>query len=445
MIGHRAGFPGVRLLPAACVVIANMVGTGVFTTLGFQVASLSSGFTILVLWAFGGLCAICGALAYAELGAAIPRSGGEYALLSRIYSRPVGFLAGWISMIAGFPAAVAVAAIAFGRYVHGIAPTLDPKVCAVVMLLVTTLFHWRGVRSGSRFQTVATLLKLGLISGVVIFGLAAPWKGTARFTPAPGDLSEILSSPFAISLVFVMFAYSGWNAATYISGELANPARDVPRALLLGTGVVVVLYLALNWFFLVSTPTADLRGQVEVGLIVGRQAFGPARGAAMGAVIAALLVSSVSSMIWIGPRVTMTIGEDLPRLRVLARCSAEGAPRPAIVVQTLVTLLLMFTGTFEGVLIYLQFSLLLSSFVTAMGVYVLRRREPDLPRPVRAWGYPVTPAIFLAASLWMMVVVVAQRPAESLAGLASLVLGLALYGWAARPVAVAAATPGPGV
>lgn len=439
--------PRVSLLAAVSVVVANMVGTGVFTSLGFQVVSLSSGFVLLLLWAVGGLCAFCGALSYAELGAAFPRSGGEYALLGRVFSRPAGFLAGWVSMIAGFPAAVALSAIAFGRYLHGLSPSFPPQATGIVMLLAVTAVHWSGVRLGSRFQVTTTMMNVATIVVIVSVGLFVPWHGTVSFAPTHEDLGTLFGAPFAISLVFVMFTYSGWNAATYISGEVAEPEKNVPRAVAIGTGIVFVLYLALNAFFLLSTPRDAMKGQVEVALVVARTAFGPTGGSLMGLAIAVLLVSSVSSMVWAGTRVTVAVGEDFSRLALLSRRSEEGAPRPAIALQTLVTLSMVVTGTFESVLIFLQFTLLLCSFVTVMGVYVLRRREPDLRRPYRTWGYPVTPALFMACSLWMMAFVAVQRPTESILGFLSLLAGLIAYFAAARGggSAAGAGTAGPGM
>ncbi len=437
----------VSLLAAVSVVIANMVGTGVFTSLGFQVVSLSSGFVLLLLWVVGGICAFCGALSYAELGAAFPRSGGEYVLLGRVFSRPVGFLAGWVSMIAGFPAAVALSAIAFGRYFHGLFPSFPPQATGIVMILAVTAVHWSGLRLGSRFQVTTTVMIVATIIVIVVAGLFVPWHGTVTFAPTGEDIGTLFGAPFAISLVFVMFTYSGWNAATYISGEVLEPERNVPRAVAIGTGVVFVLYLALNAFFLLSTPRDAMKGQVEVALVVARTAFGPVRGSLMGLVIAVLLVSSVSSMVWAGTRVTVAVGEDFPRLKLLSRRAEGGSPRPAIAVQTLVTLLMVATGTFESVLIFLQFTLLLCSFVTVMGVYVLRRREPNLPRPYRTWGYPVTPALFMACSLWMMAFVALRKPTESILGLLSLLAGFVAYLFAAgggRP-AGGAGTDGPGM
>lgn len=414
---------------AACVVVANMVGTGVFTSLGFQVVSISSGFVLLGLWCVGGLCALCGALCYAELGAALPRSGGEYALLTRIYGRPMGFLAAWVSMTAGFPAAVALSALAFGRYLNGMVAGIPASAAALAVLAAVTCVHWAGIEMGSAFQRGVTVLKVFLIVLVTASGLFVPKAGSVSFRPESESLGEFLGAPFAISLVFVMFAYSGWNAATYISSEIESPAKSIPGALLSGTGVVIALYLGLNWFFLATAPLEALKGNVEVGLIAGLHAFGPVGGKVMSSVICLLLVSSISSMVWVGPRVTMVLGEDYPRIGLLARKSECGTPRVALTVQTAVTLALILTGTFEAVLMYLQFVLLASSFATAMGVIVLRRREPDLPRPYRVWGYPFTPGVFLACSLWMMGFVLVQKTRESLTGLTVLGLGLVLYGF----------------
>jgi basic amino acid/polyamine antiporter, APA family len=222
----------VTRFTAMCLVIANMIGTGVFTSLGFQVVGLSSGFVVLLLWTLGGAIAFCGALVYPELGTALPRSGGEYAFLSRIYSGPAGFLAAWISMIAGFPAAVALATIAFGHYLGGIIPGLPPTATACVMLVAITAVHWFGIRLGSTFQNTVTVAEVLLIVGLVGSAAFVPWHGDASFVPRPELLRQVFEAPFAISLVFVMFAYSGWNAATYITAEMAEPSRNVPAALL---------------------------------------------------------------------------------------------------------------------------------------------------------------------------------------------------------------------
>ena len=404
-----------------------MVGTGIFTSLGFQVGDLPSGFAIMALWTIGGLCALCGALAYAELGAALPRSGGEYHFLSTIYHPAVGFLAGWVSATVGFAAPVALAAMAFGTYLTGVIPNVPPLVFSLGVVWIATLFLLRDVKVGSAFQDGATVLKVALIFVVIGAGIFVAKSTGVSFLPAAGDGKLITSAPFAVSLVYVMYAYSGWNASTYIVGEVRDPARAIPLSVGIGTLLVLVLYLGVNAVFLHSTPAGEMAGKLEVGLIAGAHLFGAAGGKVMAVLICAGLVSSVSAMMWIGPRVTMAMGEDLRVLSFLARKTQHGIPVPATLVQFAIVNVLLLTSTFDKVLTYVQFALQFCSFMTVLGVIVLRARQPVLPRPYKTWGYPVTPLLFLAISLWMMVHILKSNPKESLAGLATMALGLIIY------------------
>ena len=417
----------VSLLTATCLVIADMIGTGVFTSLGFQVGDLPSGFAIVALWTLGGICALCGALSYAELAAALPRSGGEYHLLGTIYHPAVGFLAGWISATVGFAAPIALAAMAFGKYLGPLAPTLPPALLSFAGLWVPTLLLLAGSRVGSRFLNAATLLKIALIVAVIVAAFATGPAEAIRFRPAASDVRLLTSGPFALSLVYVMYAYSGWNGSVYIAGELRDPTRTLPRALGLGTALVMLLYVALNAAFLHRTPIAELTGKVEVGLIAGTHIFGPAGARIMAGLIGTGLVSAIAAMMWTGPRVTTTMGEDHRALAWLTPRTGAGVPARAILFQAAIATALLLTGSFARVLTYVQFSLLACSFATVLGVFVLRRTQPALPRPYRTWGYPFTPLVFLAISAWMMAHVVRSSPLESLAGLATMAVGLLVY------------------
>ena len=426
-----------------------MVGTGIFTSLGFQVGGLPSGFAIMALWAVGGVCALCGALSYAELGAALPRSGGEYRFLGVIYHPAVGFLAGWISATVGFAAPVAVAAMAFGTYFHGVFPhlaavefpgsvILKPELwLAVAVIVVATLPLLSNLKLGSAFQNSSTLLKIALILTIIGAGIFVKTAQPVRFLPASGDGALLASEPFAVSLFWVMYAYSGWNASTYIVGEVRNPTRTIPLSVGLGTLVVMLLYLAINAVFLHTTPVAAMQGEKQVALLAGRHIFGAAGANIMALFICVGLLSTVSSMMWIGPRVTVAMGEDMRALRWLARKSARGTPVLAILAQCGIAVALLFTSTFEKVTSYTQFSLTLCSTLAVAGVFVLRWRQPNLPRPYRTWGYPVTPLVFLAVSGWMMwhMLESSETRGPSLWGLATMALGLVIYFLAPRPAA----------
>ena len=433
----RRVIPTVTLTTATCIVVANMVGTGVFTSLGFQVTDLPSPFVILCLWALGGVLALCGALSYAELAAALPRSGGEYHFLSRIYHPALGFLSGWTSATVGFAAPIALAAMAFGTYAKAIIPGVSPLALSMALLWGTTTIHFIGQKGGSAFQNGFTFLKVGLIVALIIAGFVV--KGTSDFSliPVTHDWHLATGPAFAISLVYVMYSYSGWNASTYIVNEIKDPVRNVPRSVFLGTLAVVVLYMGLNWAFLRTTPMPALAGQLEVGLISGRQIFGHTGGSVVAGFICLGLISSVSSMVWIGPRVTAAMGEDLRGLSLLAAQTAGGTPRVAIALQGVIATILLMTGTFEGVMVYIQMALILFSALTVLGVIVLRIREPNLPRPYRTWGYPVTPALFLGVSGFMIFYTVQTVPGKSLEGFATVLAGLIVYfvSGRARPAA----------
>ncbi|RYU83850.1 APC family permease [Hymenobacter persicinus] len=417
----------ISFLAGTAIVIANMVGTGVFTSLGFQVLGIQSGFALLMLWVVGGLIALCGALCYGELAAAMPRSGGEYHYLSQIYHPSVGFLSGWVSATVGFAAPTALAAMALGRYAASVWPGLNPQLLTVAVVLVLTAVHASSSRAGSRLQVVITAIKVLVLVFFIGAGLLTAQPQAISFVPRAADWQQLLSPAFAISLVYVSYAYSGWNAAVYLTGEVAEPRRNLPRILLAGTAVVLLLYVGLNFVFLYSTPIPKLAGQLEVGYVAAGQLFGPAVGRLMGAVIAGLLVSTVSSMIFAGPRIVQVMGEDLPALRALAVVSKTGIPVRAMLLQTGLTLLFVLTGTFEKVLLYAGFVLSLFTFLTVLGLFILRWRQPNLPRPYRAWGYPLTPLVFLALSGWTLIFILRDKPIESLYGLATLLLGLLAY------------------
>jgi APA family basic amino acid/polyamine antiporter len=417
----------ISLFTATCIVVANMVGTGVFTSLGFQSADIKSGFALLFLWLVGGIFALCGALSYGELGAVMPRSGGEFHYLSQTYHPIVGFISGWVSITVGFAAPIAAAAIAFGQYFSRVVPFFTPMVIAPLVVIIISLIHTNNLKLGSYFQNILTILKVLLIVVVILCGLLLAEPQNISFLPSSQDLQLIFSSPFAISLVYVTYAYSGWNASVYIASEVKEPEKNVPRSLLAGTLLVMVLYLLLNFIFLYATPINELAGQLEVGYLAANRIFGSKGGEMMSLLISFGLISSISSMVWAGPRVTQVIGEDIPFFKLLARKNATGIPYHAILLQLSIVLVLVLTSTFEAVITYLGFTLTLSSFLTVLGVFVHRIRFPDVPRPYKTWGYPVTPLIFLAISLWMLIYIFFGKPVESLAGLATIALGLPVY------------------
>jgi len=439
----KAPKASVSTLTATAIVVADMIGVGVFTSLGFQVTDITSGFTLMLLWFVGGVVALCGAFCYAELATMFPRSSGEYNFLTRMYGPAFGFMAGWLSATVGFAAPVALAGMAFGQYAKAVLPGAPPLLLGLAVIWIVTAVHLKGTRHGSVLQVGSTLLKLALIVAFIGAGFTFGKVQPIDFAPRAFDVGQLFSASFAVSVVFVMYAYTGWNAATYIVGELADPPRSLPRALFVGTGIVVALYLALNAVFLYTTPLPDLAGQVEVALIAGRHIFGETGGRLVGALICLGLIPTISAMMWIGPRVTVAMGEDMPVLGALARHSSRGVPTAAILLQCVVASLLLLTQSFEAVLDFIQFALTFCSFLTVLGLVKLRIMRPDLPRPYRTWGYPVTPLIFLSVTLLMMVHLLAVRPFQSLAGGLLMLAGLLLYVLARRqdPVGIRPSSP----
>jgi APA family basic amino acid/polyamine antiporter len=413
---------------AVLIVVANMIGTGVFTTLGLQADAVPDGAALLLLWALGGLLALCGALSYAELAAALPRSGGEYHFLSYIYNPALGRLAGWVSVTVGFAAPVALAAMALGRYA-GVFLAVDPVGIAVPVVLAVTALHAFDVQLGRTFQVGATLVKIGLILAFVVAGLGhGTVDGSLPLAPTGDTLGAILSAPFALSLIYVSYAYSGWNAAAYVADEVQEPSRTVPRALVHGALIVTGLYLLLNLTFLRTTRLDQLAGTVEVGALSAAAIFGEGGGVLLSMLLSLLLVSTISAMVLAGPRVLERIGEDLPALRFLSARNRRGAPTRAVLLQQGLAIGFILTDSFAGVLAFAGFTLTLFALLTVAGLMRLRRREPGLPRPFIVPLYPLPPLVFLSTGGAALLAVAWERPLAVLAGISLLIAGWVLLG-----------------
>ncbi len=414
------------------VIIANMVGTGVFTSLGLQLQGIDSGFALLMLWVAGGLAALCGALSYAELGAALPRSGGEYNFLARIYHPGAGFVSGWVSATIGFAAPTALAAITFGKYlgaslVDTPAPWVAPLL-ASALLVIVTMMHIRNRRDSALAQTFFTLIKVAVI---VVFCVAAlaikdAWE-SLPLMPQGGDAKLLTSGAFAVSLIYVSYAYTGWNAATYLSSEMDNPQHILPKILVAGTATVMLLYLALNFTFLKVAPVEDMVGQIEIGYIAAKAAFGPLGAQFTGLVLAILLISTVSAMTLAGPRVLQVIGQDFRAFKALGATNKSGIPARAIIFQSGLALIFVLTSSFDKILVFAGFTLGLNSFITVLGLFVLRWRQPELHRPFKVPLFPLVPLIYLGLTGWTLLYVLMKRPEEGLMGLGIIGLGLVFY------------------
>ncbi len=431
--GDAATAPVERTLglrTATLLVVASMIGTGVFTTTGLLVADIGSSVAVLLCWGVGGVVALGGALSYGELVAALPTNGGEYALLGRIYHPALGFAAGFVSLLVGFAAPTAASAIAFGVYLQRVFPGGPqgwPLAAGVILVLLLATLHVATVRRATRFQDLMTALKVALI---VVFLMGA--IGRVELTHVAGGKpwrEAILSGPFAVGLVLVSFAYTGWNAAAYVAGETREPSRNLPRALAFGTGLVTVLYLGLNLVFVAAAPADALAGRVDVAYVAAEALFGPAAGRLLSALIALGLVSTVGALVMTGPRVVEAMGRDHPRLRLLAQRRAGGGPIGATVLQAGAAVAMALSATFEALLVYVGVSLSFFAALVAAGVFVLRFREPELARPYRTWGYPWSTLAFLLLSAWMIAHSVLERPV--VAAFAGATVAFGLLGWLA--------------
>ena len=422
---------------ATLLVVANIIGAGIFTTTGFQAADIGHPLVILGLWLLGGVIAVCGALVYGELGAAMPSAGAEYVYLRETYGGAFGFMSAFVSLVAGFSAPIASVVKGLVGYLAPFSPALaegsvgpvavaDLAAIAIVWLLVAV--QLKSEKSGFRMVDWVTLAKVG---GIVAILLAALLVGRGRLaglvTPSPG-FHELgaggLMTGVATSLIFVMFCYSGWNAAAYIAGELRDPARDLPRSLLAGTGIVVLLYLGMNAVYFYGAPIEELAGRVEVGLIAARNLFGETGAVLVTAVLCASLLGSATAMTVAGPRVYYALGRDYPVFRFLADTGAgRGVPVTALLLQGLVTSAIILSGRIDQIMQYAGFTLTLFSSLAVSCVIVLRIRRPEMPRPFRSWGYPWTPLFFLAVSVWMMFWAIKGRPVESMLSLLTVAAG----------------------
>ncbi|MFP3870348.1 MAG: APC family permease [Syntrophobacteria bacterium] len=431
------------LLSATVLVIANMVGTGIFTTSGFIMEWLRDPQAMLLCWFLGGIIALSGALCYGELGAMFPRAGGEYVFLRESFGKLMAFLSGWISLIVGFSAPIAAASIAFATYffrslslvpkasvpfLQGKILSLSPVTAlAVAIIIVFSLVHWYSLRFGSRVQNLLTGFKILVILAFVAGGVGCGNGSVANFSSGP-DLGLVLSGGFATSLIFVSFAYSGWNAAAYLGGEIKNPARNIPLSLFWGTLVVMILYLLLNTVFIYALPVEEISGVIEVGAKAALSLFGPHVGAVVSVAVTVCLLSVISAMIMAGPRIYYAMAKDGVFFRLFSRVNkTHRTPGPAIFLQGAIAVAMVLTSSFDKLLLYIGFTLAAFAMLTVVGMMVLRARAPHRVRPYRTFGYPLTALVFVVSNLWIIVFSLGSNPVVGLYGAATIALGLVVY------------------
>ncbi|MGK7312618.1 MAG: APC family permease [Candidatus Longimicrobiales bacterium M2_2A_002] len=452
---------GLGVRDGAAVVVANVVGTGIFLTPAFIARQAPDPWVFVGLWVAGGVLAVIGAHAYAELAAMRPEAGGEYVYIREAFGPLAGFLSGWTSLVAGFSGAIAAAAVGFAVYLDRLVPGIgstDPllrlplgltdaavsvtprALVALGLITVFSAIHARGLRLGKVAQQALAALNVVTILALVVLGFVTGSGGPASADTAAAATTggsaaagvagaAIEPGGLFVALVLVMFTYSGWNAAAYVAGELRDPGRTVPRSLFWGTGIVIVLYLALNALYVWVLGIAGIAGAEATGDRVAAVLWGATGTRFFTPLILLALASSVSAMVLTGPRVYFAMARDRCLPAAFGRLRDDDVPAFSIGAQAVWSAVLVLTGGFEALLTYTGFAIVLFAGLAVAALFVLRWRRPDARRPFRAWGYPWAPALFIAASVAMVVQSVLRAPGPSLAGVAVIGAGAPVFWW----------------
>jgi basic amino acid/polyamine antiporter, APA family len=446
-----ANLPGTMpaefgLATATFVVIAGMVGAGILTTSGYTIALVGSNQWMLLLWLLGAITAVCGALTLAELSASMPRTGGDYVYLYEAYGPLPAFLSGWVSFLIGFAGPSAASAFAFAKYTlapfasPGVHAMLRERVLASVAILVFAAIHVSSRRQTAKVQGWITMLKIACLGAFALSGLSIGWPNSANFmdrTPLDGKLALTLMS----SMVYVYYAYTGWNSASYLAGEIKDPQRRLPQAILLGTALVTVLYLALNVVYGLALSVADIRRIVNdpanhegleavapIAQLAASRLFGDRWAMPLSFTIGLMLLSTLSAYVLIGPRVVFAMAQAGQFPTFASRLTRQaGTPAIATALQVGVALVLLWTGTQETIIVYSGVGLSIFSMLAMSSIYILRWKRPELPRPFRTPGYPATPAVYLILTLLLTLATFHDRPRVSAYALLSILAGIPFY------------------
>lgn len=425
---------GFGLSTSTYIVIASMVGTGILVSPGFMMVTLKNYPLIFGLWALGGLLALCGALCVAELAAALPLAGGEYVYLREAYGHMPAFLSGWTSFVLGFSAPLAVAGHVAAKYLltpFGLGESesqLLAKMTAAAIIVLITLPNLVGQRQSAWTQNLTTLVKLGLFSLLVVLAFLFGGGRLAHLTEGQ-PLGQIGLGDIATQMFYVMFAYSGWNAASYMAGEVRDPGKTLPRSLLLGTALVTVLYLALNLTFAYAVPLSDvgLENATQVPALAVENLFGPRASSVFSILLGLAFLSTVSAFVITGPRIYYAMARDKLFPAIAGRVNKGGIPVYAMIAQSVCALVILFVTDFENLYRYAAVGLSIFSLLFIAAVYVLRFTRPALVRPFRVIGYPIVPGLFMAVILFMTIFAFDRWPRPSMFSLASILVGIPIY------------------
>jgi basic amino acid/polyamine antiporter, APA family len=415
------------------IVIGDMIGAGIFTTSGLLLAQLHDPLLLLILWVIGGAIALSGALSYSELGATFPEAGGDYIFLARLFRPLAGFLSGWVSFFVGFSAPVAASSLAFSEYLvrtfpEGALPEnleLTKKLVAIAIILIFTAIHYFGLESGSRVQNILTVIKIGLISILLLTGFAFGEGSLDHFRFMKSEMFERTTlKSVGLALMWIMFAYSGWNATTYMGSEVLNPAKNIPRSLISGTVVVTFIYLLLNVLYVYAVPAGEMEGVISIGGLTANKLFNRTLDQFFSLFIALILLSAISVLVMIGPRVYYAMARSGHFFFPARKINRSSVPGIAILMQSGLAIIYIASGTFEQIITFLSFSLGIFPILAVIGVFKLRiKKQSVLKMP----GYPVLPALFIVFSITILILAFLERPVESSISLAVIILGIPVY------------------
>ena len=428
----------LKLFSLTNIVVGDMIGAGIFTTSGLLLAQLHDPLLLLLLWLVGGAIALSGALSYGELGANFPKAGGDYVFLSKLFTPLAGFLSGWVSFLVGFSAPVAASSLAFAEYMVRTLPEellpadmeLAKKAIAIGIIAAFTLIHYFGLRSGSKVQNVLTMLKIGLILVLVIAGFAF---GEGSFEHFRIDKSEAFAGAslktMGLALMWILFAYSGWNASTYVGSEVINPGRNIPRSLMIGTFTVTVIYLLLNTLYVYAVPPGEMKGVISIGGLTANNLFNRSLDRIFSLFIALILLSAISVLTIIGPRVYYAMAQSGHFFGLAKRINRSRVPGISILLQSGLAMLYVLTGTFEQIITFLSFSLGIFPILAVIGVFKLRMKRQSV---FKLPGYPLLPGFFILSSLLILVLAFLERPVESSIALGVILIGIPTFYWLDR-------------
>ncbi len=411
------------------MMVGIVIGSGIFLTTGIMARSIPSPTLILLAWLVGGAITLTGAVTFAELGAAMPQAGGQYVYLREAYGPLAGFLFGWILFLISMGGSIAALAVGFAEYLGYFLPSLSGKVVAVGVIVLLSAFNYIGVGLGKSIQNIFTVAKIGAMAAFIILGLTVGRVIEIDWTLNPqGAASASLWVGFGVAIIAVQWAFDGWHNVTYIAGEIKDPRRNLPVALIAGTLIITALYLLINYVYLLALPMNEMAGVVRIAERSSTALFG---GATAGLISAAVLISifgALNGAIFAAPRVYYAMARDRVFFQKVGQVHPRfGTPAFAILLQCLWAGALALTGTYEQLFTYVVFVTLTFWIAAVAAVFVLRRRRPDMPRPYRTPGYPVVPAVFIAATAAILINTLFARPVESLAGLGLTLLGIPVY------------------